>query len=152
MLSSLLVIVLAALVAPVMMVFHALFLAAIFSGNAITWQPQARGSRALTLIDAARNLKLQSILGGMIALLVAVAAPAQWVWYLPLLMGLLLAAPLAALSSRADLGRFLRARGLLLTPAENLSLAHLHFVNAAPEPQSEAMPEFDTPAAVAETA
>jgi hypothetical protein len=58
-------------------------------------------------------------------------APAYIWWMVPVLAGLLVSVPLTVLSSRADVGRFVRRRGLLLTPEEVDPPAELAAVEAA---------------------
>jgi membrane glycosyltransferase len=106
------------LLAPVTMSFHAYFVACILCGRRVTWDPQARNSRALPWREVLRSTWVAT-LGGL-----AWALGTWWVapiffWALtPVLIGLILAAPLVAVSSRPGPGQSLRRSGIFLTAQE----------------------------------
>lgn len=106
------------LLAPVTMSFHAYFVACILCGRRVTWDPQARDSRALPWKEVLRSTWVAS-LGGL-----AWALGTWWVapiffWALtPVLVGLILAPPLVSVSSRPGPGRRLRRSGIFLTAQE----------------------------------
>jgi membrane glycosyltransferase len=112
------------LLAPVMMVFHSVFVLGILAGRAVGWPPQARGDRGMEW-DAALERHLGQVAMGAVAVLVIGNwAPAFLPWLLPVVAGLLLAPPLAVYSSRRTLGVGTRRLRLFLTPEETpLALA-----------------------------
>ena len=107
-----------ALLAPVLMVFHSAFISAIAAGRSISWDPQPRGGRRLSFEEAWLSQQLQFVTAVVIIVAVGGTAPAHLWWLLPVLAGLLLAAPLAVLSSSSTVGRLARRCGLFLSPAE----------------------------------
>lgn len=114
----LLEIVFSTLLAPVMMVFHTLFVVFIVAGYAVSWNPQVRGNRGLSITEALRHHWMQLALGLGVGALVLEYVPDHIWWLSPVLAGLLLSAPLAVTSSRAEVGRWLLRWHLLATPEE----------------------------------
>jgi membrane glycosyltransferase len=119
------------LLAPAMMLFHTTFVVTTLAGKPVVWNAQERGDRGIRVTEAlvrhAWHMALGLVWGASILLL----APAYIWWMVPVLAGLLLSVPLTVLSSRADVGRFVRRRGLLLTPEEVDPPAELVAVEAA---------------------
>jgi membrane glycosyltransferase len=88
------------LLAPVMMLFHSVFVLGILGGRAVGWPPQARGDRGMSW-----DLALGRHLGQIVLGIAAVAVMGYWAptflyWLLPVVAGLLLAPLLAVFSSR----------------------------------------------------
>ncbi|MGH8220337.1 MAG: glucans biosynthesis glucosyltransferase MdoH [Steroidobacteraceae bacterium] len=106
------------LLAPPMMVFHSTFVVTTLAGRPVAWNTQERGDRGIGLVEALWRHKWHILLGLAWGALIVLMAPRFIWWMLPVIAGLLLSAPLTALTSRASLGRFLRRCGLLLTPEE----------------------------------
>ncbi len=106
------------LLAPPMMVFHSTFVISTLAGRPVTWNAQERGDRGVSLIEALRRHKWHMLLGLAWGAAILIIAPRFIWWMMPVLAGLLLSAPLTALSSRAGVGRLARRCGLLLTPEE----------------------------------
>ncbi|RME66563.1 MAG: glucans biosynthesis glucosyltransferase MdoH, partial [Alphaproteobacteria bacterium] len=109
---------LSVLMAPMMMVFHAGFVAATLAGRVVAWNAQDRSDRGVGLGEAYRRLRPQLWLGLAWTLATVAIAPRFFWWLSPVLAGLLLAIPLAMATSRADWGLRARAWGLFLTPEE----------------------------------
>lgn len=106
------------LLAPVMMLFHSVFVLNILAGRAVGWPPQERGDRGMSW-DLALGRHLGQILLGV----AAVAVIGYWVpsflyWLLPVIAGLLLAPVLAVYSSRRSLGVGARRCRMFMTPEE----------------------------------
>jgi len=114
--SALLEQVFSTLVGPILTVFYTVFVATTLMGRVVRWDAQARDDRGLGWREASYRLGVPMAVGAVAASLMAVAG-APWAW-LPLMPGLLLAAPLAVLSSRASLGQAARRAGLFATPEE----------------------------------
>ncbi|MBV9835373.1 MAG: glucans biosynthesis glucosyltransferase MdoH [Alphaproteobacteria bacterium] len=107
-----------ALLAPVTMLFHTAFIAAILLGRPVGWPPQPREERGVRWAAAVER-HLTHMLGGAIATGVIWAlAPEFLVWVAPVCAGLLLAVPLNVLSSCQRCGRVARSVGLFLIPEE----------------------------------
>jgi membrane glycosyltransferase len=106
------------LLAPPMMVFHTTFVLTTLAGKPVTWNAQDRGDRGVSFGDALARHRWQILLGIVWGVVILMLAPRFIWWMMPVLAGLLLSALLTVVSSRVDLGVWLRRRGLLLTPEE----------------------------------
>lgn len=116
--SALLEVLFSILIAPLMMVYHALFVTTVLCGRRVTWGTQNREGSLLSWDQALRAtllITLGALLWGACTVLVS---PIFFYALLPVLVGLIVAAPLVRLSSSLELGEKLRLRGLLLTPEE----------------------------------
>jgi len=116
--SSLLEVVIAILIAPLMMLLHSTFILGVLSGRQVGWDAQVREGRAVPWRDAWRHTGWISLLGAGWALVTHLFAPTFFWWLAPVWMGLLLATPLVQLTGSLSLGRRLRRAGLLKVPAE----------------------------------
>jgi membrane glycosyltransferase len=107
------------------MIFHTTFVITTLAGKPVTWNAQDRGDRGITFLEALDRHKWQILLaliwGGAILLM----APRYIWWLMPILSGLVLSVPLTMLTSRTSVGRWMRRRGLLLTPEETYTPAEL---------------------------
>jgi membrane glycosyltransferase len=116
--SVLIEIVLAGLIAPMMMLMQSQAVADVLLGRDSGWQVQRRDDGSLTmreLVSRFGKLTLFGILMGTAAYAVSLSL---FLWMLPVILGLLLAMPLAALTARSSAGIRLRKLGLLLIPEE----------------------------------
>jgi len=107
-----------ALLAPVMMLFHSLFMLGILAGRAVGWPPQARGERGMPWALALGRHGGQVALGAAAVVVMGYWAPAFLYWLLPVVAGLVLAPLLAVYSSRRDLGIAARRWRMFMTPEE----------------------------------
>jgi membrane glycosyltransferase len=107
-----------ALLAPVLGIARALFMAGLLFGRPRAWASQVRRDRRVSLAEAARRLWPQTLIGASVAVLLMATAPGALVWTGPILAGLLLAIPLAVVTTSPALGRLLMASGLCATPEE----------------------------------
>ena len=107
-----------ALLAPVMMLFHSLFMLGILAGRAVGWPPQARGERGMPWALALGRHGGQVALGAAAVVVMGYWAPAFLTWLLPVVAGLLLAPLLAVYSSRRSLGVAARRWRMFMTPEE----------------------------------
>ena len=112
---------LSVLQAPVRMIAHSAFVIVALTGLRLEWKSPPREATTVTWRDAA--LRFAVLSGGVAALLAAAAAVDLRVvlWLMPVALPLLLATPLAVLTSRVSLGQRAQARGLFLTPEELLT-------------------------------
>jgi len=106
------------LLAPAMMIFHTTFVITTLAGKPVTWNAQDRGDRGITFLEALNRHKWQIVLGVLWGAAILLMAPRYIWWMMPILSGLILSVPLTMLTSRASVGKWLRRRGLLLTPDE----------------------------------
>ena len=106
------------LLAPAMMIFHTTFVITTLAGKQVTWNAQDRGDRGITFVDGLNRHKWQILLGLVWGAAILAMAPRYIWWMMPILSGLILSVPLTMLTSRASVGRWMRRRGLLLTPEE----------------------------------
>ena len=109
---------LSALVAPVMMLYHSRFVATTLAGRVVKWNAQARGERTVTLRRAWADHWPAAAVGLLATVATALAAPAALPWLAPVVLGLTLAAPVAALLASRPAGLCARRWGLWVTPEE----------------------------------
>jgi membrane glycosyltransferase len=113
------------LLAPSMMIFHTTFVLTTLIGKSVSWNAQDRGDRGITFLDALDRHKWHVLLGLIWGGAILAMAPRYIWWMMPILSGLILSVPLTMLTSRASVGRWMRRRGLLLTPEETNTPAEL---------------------------
>jgi membrane glycosyltransferase len=106
------------LLAPVMMYCHSRFVVEILLGRSVGWSTQPRDDRGIGLREAAARFALPTIFGLAWSAALLAVAPAYFVWFLPVLAGLVLSIPIAILSGRVAPGRAAARAGLFLTPEE----------------------------------
>lgn len=121
----------AILIAPLMMVFHSYFVICVFLGRKVRWEAQSREGRMIPWGQALYRtafVGLVSIAWGGITYLYA---PVFFWWLTPVLLGLILAAPIVRYSSSFTLGRIARRLGLFLCPSETTTIPVLQDLSAA---------------------
>jgi membrane glycosyltransferase len=117
--STVLETVASALLAPVNMMFHAKFVAYILLGQGVSWVTQQRkASDDADWREAIITHSGQTLFGLVWGASTYIIAPSFFWWLSPVLLGLVLSAPLSILLSRARLGLRARELGLFLTPDE----------------------------------
>jgi membrane glycosyltransferase len=117
--SALLEMVLSVLIAPVLMCFHARFVAVILLGRRARWDAQDRDGRQLRWSEAWRSTALLSLAGVLWGLLVYFTTPIFFWALLPVLVGLVLSCALVAGTSHLGLGDALARWGIFRTPADS---------------------------------
>lgn len=128
------------LLAPTMMLFHTSIVVNALLGRNVGWDAQPRGDRGVSWAEALRRHIWHFCLGAAWTIAIIVIAPPFIWWMLPVLAGMLLSVPFTVLTSRASVGRQLRAAGMLLTPEETTC-----------PPELLVLREPGSPASVAET-
>ncbi len=116
---------LALLQAPVRMLAHSLFVLVALTGLKLEWKSPPRQAEGLTWREAAARLSPMTVVIGLNAVGVAAIKASVLVWLAPVALPLLLAVPLAVLTSHVALGGWMRARGVLLIPEETRAPAVL---------------------------
>lgn len=107
--------------APVRMLAHSLFVVVALTGIELHWQSPPRSANGIRWREAAQRLvPMTLVIGVLAAATMAVDAQAA-LWLAPVAVPLLLALPLAVLTSNPRLGARLRDQALLLIPEESRS-------------------------------
>ena len=142
-------IVLSALMAPILMLHQVWALISIISGRDAGWSAQHREEGDLTL-DEAANRHLGDTAVGVILAVCALGVSVQtFLWVLPVILGMVFCIPLAALTSRCDLGRAAARLGLLIIPEETEPPAVVEAFNALCPATPPAAPRLTLVAATA---
>ncbi len=117
-LSAALELICSTLLAPTLMLFQSRFVLATVAGRSIGWSTQNRDDRGIGWRSAARAHLGHMLVGAAAAVLADAIDQALFWWLSPVIVGLVLAIPIAQLTSRRDLGAWLRRRGLFAIPEE----------------------------------
>jgi membrane glycosyltransferase len=104
---------LSGLLAPVVMLTQTTDVIAILAGRDSGWNPQRRDDGSLPVRELLRRFRRHTLLGALFAVVAWLISPALALWMSPVILGLLLAVPLAAVTSRR-----MRLAGLLRIPEE----------------------------------
>jgi membrane glycosyltransferase len=131
--SVILEIVVSALIAPVMMLMQCRAVAEILLGRDAGWSAQRRDDGVLTRAELVRHYVFPTVLGIALGVGAYAVSTPLLLWMSPVVVGLVLAIPVAALTGRPTVGRLLRRVGLLLTPEETSPPAVLLRANALAE-------------------
>jgi membrane glycosyltransferase len=117
--STCLEVIISALLAPVQMLFHSKFVLFTLLGQGVNWVTQNRQAEDGTdWREAILTHWWMTVFGLVWGASAYVLSPEFFWWMLPVVLGLLLAAPLSILLSKASLGQGLLRLGLLLVPEE----------------------------------
>ncbi|MDR5897968.1 glucans biosynthesis glucosyltransferase MdoH [Halomonas vilamensis] len=137
--STLLEIAFAALLAPLMMAWHSLFILAILRGRAIQWHTQPRSERSLSWPEAWQHTRSTTVAGGVWMLALGWLSPAALGWLAPAWLGLVTSMLLVKITSSISLGNWLARQQLLDTPYQHkepvLSAYTRHVEGARARPQ-----------------
>ena len=117
-LGSIIETVFAIIVAPLMMVFHAYFVVCVFLGKKVKWDAQPREGRMVPWKEAFSYTLLSSLIAILWGSVAYYFTPVFFWWLSPILLGLILAAPIVRYSSSIKLGVKLRQWGIFLCPSE----------------------------------
>ena len=137
-LSTLLEMLFAALIAPLMMAWHSLFIIHVLIGRAIDWQTQHRGERSLSWRECWQHAGWMSLCGAAWASMLVLFSPSAFGWLTPAWLGLIAAVPIVKYTSSATWGDAMSARaGLLGTPSSVLRPPLLADFSALNQPSNE---------------
>ncbi len=117
-LSTILEVILSALLAPIMMVIQSGAVLNIISGRDTGWNPQRRDDGSIPMKDIFRRHQGHMLLGIVAGVSAFLIAPSLFAWMSPTIIGLSLAVPISWASGQLAWGLWLRRRGLLITPEE----------------------------------
>lgn len=117
-LSSLVEILLSALVAPVAMVIQSGSVMGILLGRDTGWNPQRRDDGSIPLRDIVARHRWHMLLGLVAGVAAFAIATSLFLWMSPTILGLVLAIPISWASGQLGLGLALKRRLLLATPEE----------------------------------
>jgi membrane glycosyltransferase len=129
-LSVLIECLLSTLLAPILMLSHSWFVLNILTGRNTRWGAQLRGGNGIRLRGAVAAFAPHSVIGIVAGVLAWFWMPADFWWYLPLLVGLASAILFGWLTSLPAAGAAARRRGLFVVPSENAGLAIVDRVDA----------------------
>lgn len=107
------------LLAPVVMLTQSIDVVAILIGRDSGWNVQRRDDGGIPLRQIIRQYRRHTLLGLALGAGAWAVSPYLALWMLPVVLGLALAVPLAALTGRRSLGVGLRRMGLLRIPEES---------------------------------
>ncbi len=106
------------LLAPCIMAAHAMMVLSIVAGRAVGWGNQNRETDGTSWGDALRFHAFPTILGILWTALAWRISHVFAAWMSPILLGLVLAAPVSVWTSRSRYGKALAKRKILATPEE----------------------------------
>src|SRR5260221_4063420 len=118
-LSALLENLLSILMAPVLMIFHTLFVLLTLSGLQIKWTTQNRADTGLTLAHCLALYGWLSCLGLVTGEIASLYLGSSSYWLMPIYLGWILAPFLAWVTSWSRLGMTLKSWRLFVTPQES---------------------------------
>ncbi|MGH6792937.1 MAG: hypothetical protein ACRECF_09395, partial [Methyloceanibacter sp.] len=129
------------LLAPILMVQHTRVVLVTALGWRASWNGQQRGACAEDWRHAAVRYGGCTLFGALWAIGVYLTAPDLLPWLSPVLAGLLLAVPIAVLSSRAGLGLAALRHGWFLIPEEIAPPKELEWLALEANPSRHPAPE-----------
>ncbi|GEN13744.1 glucans biosynthesis glucosyltransferase H [Neoasaia chiangmaiensis] len=105
--------ILGGLIAPIAMLIQTSGVISILLGRDSGWNAQNREDGFISLREVARGYWVYTVIGILLATAAWVVSESLFLWMTPVLIGLVLAIPLAALTASRDVGLWLRHWGLL---------------------------------------
>ena len=116
--STLLEVIVSALIAPIMMVIQTGSVMQIIFGRDTGWNPQRRDDGSIPFVQIVRRHRSHVALGVVTLLAALLISPSLAAWMSPTIAGLILAIGLSWASGQLWIGLALRRLGLLMTPEE----------------------------------
>lgn len=116
--SAVLETLISALMAPILMLLQTNFVMQILMGRDAGWNAQSRDDGSMPWGMAAAAHVHHTMAGVILALAAVLIAPSLFLWMLPVWLGLLLAIPLAQITSTIGAGEFTRRMRLFMIPEE----------------------------------
>jgi membrane glycosyltransferase len=139
----------AVLIAPLMMFYHSYFVISVFVGHSVKWEAQEREGRKVPWKVAIKHTQIMSCLAVAWGVTTFYFTPSLFIWLLPVLVGMVLAAPVIRLTSSDKLGLVMRKWGVFVIDQERneckalkrLRVAMSYFAISQHEPEVPALPE-----------
>lgn len=122
--STLVEIVLSALMAPIMMLFQSKFVFDILTGHSVSWNTQNRDDGGTSFKDALQRHFWHTLLGIATTLIVAFYAQELFWWMLPITLGLIFSIPISLLTSKVRIGLWAKKHNFFSIP-EEISLPNI---------------------------
>jgi membrane glycosyltransferase len=116
--SVLVELVLSSLIAPVMMLMQSAEVTGIAIGRDVGWKAQRRTDGSIPFRAVARRHRAHTVFGVVLAVAAYAVSPELLAWLAPVVLGLVLAIPVSAITGWQELGKAVRRLGLLATPEE----------------------------------
>ncbi len=116
--GGLLELIVSALMAPIVAFAIAVFAIGLLFGKRIDWRAQPRGIRRVAWDEASISFWPQMLFGAAITAVLSAYAPAVLPWAMPVILGFLLAIPIAVLSTSRMLGAWSVRTGLCAIPED----------------------------------
>ena len=116
--SVLVEIILSALIAPVMMLMQSAAVMGILTSRDAGWKAQRRDDGSIPFRAIARRHRTHTVFGVALAVAAYAVSPGLLAWLSPVVLGLVLAIPVSAVTGWQGLGQAFRRLGLLVTPEE----------------------------------
>ncbi|MBU2879554.1 glucans biosynthesis glucosyltransferase MdoH [Aliiglaciecola lipolytica] len=116
--STLIEIVVAIVIAPLMMAYHAYFVLNALAGKNVSWNAQSREGRTVPWSEAIKRTWAATTLAILWGALTWYLTPLLFWWLAPVLLGLILGAPIIHYSSSLKLGIMSRKYGVFICPCE----------------------------------
>lgn len=110
--------VIAGLIAPFAMLIQSAGIAAILAGRDVGWAPQRRSDGSIPLSEMLRLYWPHTVFGIAFGVGAYAVSWPLFLWMSPVVLGLVLAVPLASMTSSRAAGQVFRRFGLLLIPEE----------------------------------
>ncbi len=129
-LSTIIEIAIAVIIAPVMMIFHAYFVLTTLIGVNVGWNAQERNGRGIPWHEAIKHTLLVSMVAVIWGSFTYFYAPKYFWWLLPVLLGLVFAAPIIRYSGSIWLGKLSSKLGIFTVPSETLNIDVLQAVDS----------------------
>jgi membrane glycosyltransferase len=117
-LGSVVEILFAIIIAPIMMVFHASFVVATFLGFKVAWNAQPREGRVVAWREAIKYSGLAALVAVIWGTVTAYYSVVFFYWLVPVLLGLVTGPLIIRWSSSKQLGLLVKKWGVFLTPSE----------------------------------
>lgn len=128
--SVLIEIVLSAMTAPILMLFHSKFVLYTFLGKGVTWNTQNRNAEdGITIRAAISAHGVQTVIGLAWATAAYYCSPAFFWWFTPISVSLFLSIPLSIIISKSSAGKYLLNHKIFLTPPETVGNEDLEVLN-----------------------
>jgi membrane glycosyltransferase len=108
----------AVLIAPIMMAFHAYFVVSVLLGFKVNWDAQDREGRLLSWSESFARTWRTTVVALLWGYMTFTYAPIFFWWLMPILTGLVLAAPIVRYSSSLTLGEDCRKHSIFVSPDE----------------------------------